>query len=92
MAYSISLSPGKISSYSLDSKLGDCFKVAKIRREELQRQLRRSVEGQPLEGFDYEAILGMKFLATRKESAQLPLVNKTMMYVGRRRTMLSLPG
>ncbi|KAL1554430.1 thaumatin-like protein 1b [Salvia divinorum] len=47
-------------------------------------------------GADYSIIFcplpytSMKFLATRKESAQLPLVNKTMMYVGRRRTMLSL--
>ncbi|XP_057776509.1 3-hydroxy-3-methylglutaryl coenzyme A reductase 1 [Salvia miltiorrhiza] len=49
---------GEIPSYSLESKLGDCFKAAKIRREALQRQTGRSVEGLPLEGFDYEAILG----------------------------------
>lgn len=34
----------------------------------------------------------MKFLGTRKESAELPLVNKTMMYIGRHRTSLSSPG
>ncbi|XP_057769273.1 thaumatin-like protein 1b isoform X2 [Salvia miltiorrhiza] len=31
----------------------------------------------------------MKFLETRKETADLPLVNKTMMYVGRHRSLLS---
>ncbi|KAH6778277.1 hydroxy methylglutaryl CoA reductase 1 [Perilla frutescens var. hirtella] len=49
---------GEIPSYSLESKLGDCFKAAKIRREALQLQTGRSVEGLPLEGFDYESILG----------------------------------
>lgn len=49
---------GEIPSYSLESKLGDCFMAAKIRREALQRQTGRSVEGLALEGFDYESILG----------------------------------
>nr|QEV81806.1 Hydroxymethylglutaryl-CoA reductase [Prunella vulgaris] len=49
---------GEIMSYALESKLGDCFKAAKIRREALQRQTGRSVEGLPLEGFDYDSILG----------------------------------
>ncbi|KAL7127921.1 hypothetical protein ABFS83_14G282300 [Erythranthe nasuta] len=49
---------GEIPSYSLESKLGDCFKAAKIRREAVQRQTGRSVEGLPLEGFDYDSILG----------------------------------
>ncbi|KAI3459919.1 hypothetical protein Pfo_016582 [Paulownia fortunei] len=49
---------GEIPSYSLESKLGDCFKAAKIRREAVQQLTGRSVEGLPLEGFDYESILG----------------------------------
>ncbi|KAK4486775.1 hypothetical protein RD792_006645 [Penstemon davidsonii] len=49
---------GEIPSYSLESRLGDCFKAAKIRREALQRITGRSVEGLPLEGFDYDSILG----------------------------------
>ncbi|KAL0361915.1 UNVERIFIED_CONTAM: 3-hydroxy-3-methylglutaryl-coenzyme A reductase 1 [Sesamum radiatum] len=49
---------GRIPSYSLESKLGDCFRAAKIRREALQRLTGRSVEGLPLEGFDYDSILG----------------------------------
>ncbi|CAA2984096.1 Hydroxymethylglutaryl- reductase [Olea europaea subsp. europaea] len=49
---------GDIPSYSLESKLGDCFKAASIRREALQRLTGRSLEGLPLEGFDYESILG----------------------------------
>jgi len=49
---------GSTPSYSLESRLGDCFRAAAIRREALQRTSGRSLEGLPLEGFDYEAILG----------------------------------
>ncbi|XP_073275998.1 3-hydroxy-3-methylglutaryl coenzyme A reductase 1-like isoform X2 [Primulina huaijiensis] len=49
---------GEIPSYSLESKLGDCFRAAKIRREAVQRLTGRSMEGLPLEGFDYYSILG----------------------------------
>ncbi|CAA0806983.1 hydroxy methylglutaryl CoA reductase 1 [Striga hermonthica] len=49
---------GEIPSYSLESKLGDCFKAARIRREAVQRLTGRSIEGLPLEGFDYDSILG----------------------------------
>ncbi|KAG5255375.1 3-hydroxy-3-methylglutaryl-coenzyme reductase [Salix suchowensis] len=49
---------GTIPSYSLESKLGDCKRAAAIRREALQRMTGRSMEGLPLEGFDYESILG----------------------------------
>lgn len=49
---------GKIPSYSLESKLGDCRRAAAIRREALQRTTGKSLGGLPLEGFNYEAILG----------------------------------
>ncbi|GMH23634.1 hypothetical protein Nepgr_025477 [Nepenthes gracilis] len=49
---------GSIPSYSLESKLGDCFRAAKIRREALVRMTGRSIHGLPLNGFDYESILG----------------------------------
>ncbi|XP_062080290.1 3-hydroxy-3-methylglutaryl-coenzyme A reductase 3-like [Humulus lupulus] len=49
---------GKVSSYSLESKIGDCKRAAMIRREALQRTSGRSLQGLPLEGFDYESILG----------------------------------
>lgn len=49
---------GSTPSYSLESKLGDCFRAAKIRREALQRTTGRSIVGLPLDGFDYESILG----------------------------------
>ncbi|KAL2926745.1 3-hydroxy-3-methylglutaryl-coenzyme A reductase 1 [Bienertia sinuspersici] len=49
---------GSIPSYSLESKLGDCFQAAKVRREALQRITGRSISGLPLDGFDYESILG----------------------------------
>ncbi|KAL8521172.1 hypothetical protein ACS0TY_011644 [Phlomoides rotata] len=49
---------GKIPSYALESKLGDCHRAAAIRRESLQRITGKSLAGLPLEGFNYEAILG----------------------------------
>ncbi|CAM8915964.1 unnamed protein product [Rhodiola kirilowii] len=49
---------GTIPSYSLESKLGDCHRAAAIRREALQRGTGKSLEGLPLDGFDYESILG----------------------------------
>ncbi|KAF9601805.1 hypothetical protein IFM89_023336 [Coptis chinensis] len=49
---------GTIPSYSLESRLGDCKRAAFIRREALQRLVGKSVDGLPLDGFDYESILG----------------------------------
>ncbi|KAL8129529.1 hypothetical protein V2J09_018684 [Rumex salicifolius] len=49
---------GSVPSYSLESKLGDCFRAAKIRRAALQRSTGRSLTGLPLSGFDYQSILG----------------------------------
>ncbi|GAA0144444.1 reductase [Lithospermum erythrorhizon] len=49
---------GKTPSYSLESKLGDCFRAAAIRREALQKITGKSLEGLPLEHFDYDSILG----------------------------------
>ncbi|CAL0317573.1 unnamed protein product [Lupinus luteus] len=49
---------GKTPSYSLESRLGDCRRAAAIRREALQRVTGRSLQSLPLEGFDYESILG----------------------------------
>ncbi|GMJ05560.1 3-HYDROXY-3-METHYLGLUTARYL COA REDUCTASE 1, hydroxy methylglutaryl CoA reductase 1 [Hibiscus trionum] len=49
---------GLTPSYSLESKLGDCKRAAAIRREALQRLTGKSLSGLPLDGFDYESILG----------------------------------
>nr|QEV81805.1 Hydroxymethylglutaryl-CoA reductase [Prunella vulgaris]QEY10156.1 hydroxymethylglutaryl-CoA reductase [Scutellaria barbata] len=49
---------GKIPSYALESKLGDCHRAASVRREALQRTTGKSLAGLPLEGFNYETILG----------------------------------
>ncbi|XP_069152367.1 3-hydroxy-3-methylglutaryl-coenzyme A reductase 3 [Solanum lycopersicum] len=49
---------GRIPSYSLESKLGDCKRAAFIRKEALQRTSGKSLDGLPLDGFDYESILG----------------------------------
>ncbi|KAL8200325.1 hypothetical protein R6Q57_011664 [Mikania cordata] len=49
---------GSVPSYALEAKLGDCKRAAAIRREALQRMTGKSLYGLPLEGFDYESILG----------------------------------
>ncbi|XP_058180570.1 3-hydroxy-3-methylglutaryl coenzyme A reductase 2-B-like [Rhododendron vialii] len=49
---------GKTPSYSLETKLGDCRKAALVRREALQRITGKSLGGLPLDGFDYDSILG----------------------------------
>ncbi|CAK9140172.1 unnamed protein product [Ilex paraguariensis] len=49
---------GKTPSYALESKLGDCYRAAAIRREALQRKTGKSLAGLPLEGLDYESIMG----------------------------------
>uniref|UniRef100_A0A6N2K4A5 3-hydroxy-3-methylglutaryl coenzyme A reductase n=1 Tax=Salix viminalis TaxID=40686 RepID=A0A6N2K4A5_SALVM len=53
-----SVTEGTLPSYSLESKLGDCKRAAVIRREALQRITGRSLEGLPVEGFDYDSVLG----------------------------------
>lgn len=49
---------GTTPSYALESKLGDCYRATAIRREALQRMTGKSLDGLPLDGFDYESILG----------------------------------
>nr|WEU38154.1 3-hydroxy-3-methylglutaryl coenzyme A reductase [Paris polyphylla] len=49
---------GKIPSYTLESKLGDCRRAVGIRREAVRRITGRNIEGLPLDGFDYDSILG----------------------------------
>nr|AYJ77182.1 3-hydroxy-3-methylglutaryl coenzyme A reductase [Dysphania schraderiana] len=48
---------GTLPSYTLETRLKDCYKAAVIRREAVQRITGRSLEGLPLDGFDYESIL-----------------------------------
>ncbi|XP_058777652.1 3-hydroxy-3-methylglutaryl-coenzyme A reductase 1-like [Vicia villosa] len=49
---------GSIPSYSLESKLGDCRRAAAIRNQAVERVTGRSLEGLPMENFDYDSILG----------------------------------
>ncbi|KAG9142097.1 hypothetical protein Leryth_016323 [Lithospermum erythrorhizon] len=49
---------GQIPSYSLEARIGDCYKAAFVRREAVQRLTGKSLEGLPLAGFDYDSILG----------------------------------
>ncbi|KAF8406750.1 hypothetical protein HHK36_008842 [Tetracentron sinense] len=49
---------GITPSHLIESKLGDCKRAAAIRREAVQRVTGRSLVGLPLDGFDYESILG----------------------------------
>ncbi|KAJ0987129.1 hypothetical protein J5N97_005485 [Dioscorea zingiberensis] len=53
-----SVSSGLTPSYILESKLGDCRRAAGVRREALKRMTGRHIEGLPIDGFDYESILG----------------------------------
>jgi len=49
---------GTVASYSLESALGDCRRSAWVRRRALEMMTGRSLDGLPLEGFDYGSILG----------------------------------
>ncbi|XP_057862739.1 3-hydroxy-3-methylglutaryl-coenzyme A reductase 1-like [Cryptomeria japonica] len=49
---------GTVASYSLESSLGDCKRAASVRRRALEIMTGRSLDGLPLEGFDYQSILG----------------------------------
>ncbi|KAJ0451804.1 3-hydroxy-3-methylglutaryl coenzyme A reductase 2-B [Helianthus annuus] len=49
---------GTFPSYALETKLSDCNRSAAIRREAVQRITGKSLSGLPLDGFDYESILG----------------------------------
>jgi len=49
---------GTIPSYSLESKLGDCKRAAAIRNQAVERATGKSLSGLPMEGFDYDSILG----------------------------------
>jgi hydroxymethylglutaryl-CoA reductase (NADPH) len=49
---------GKIPSYLLESKLGDCDRAVRIRNEALRKITGRDLEGLPVNGFDYNLILG----------------------------------
>ncbi|GLJ22300.1 hypothetical protein SUGI_0419530 [Cryptomeria japonica] len=49
---------GTVASYSLETSLGDCKRAASVRRRALEIMTGRSLDGLPLEGFDYQSILG----------------------------------
>ncbi|XP_020266967.1 3-hydroxy-3-methylglutaryl-coenzyme A reductase 3-like, partial [Asparagus officinalis] len=49
---------GVTPSYILESKLNDTHRAAKLRRDSLKVITGRSIDGLPLDGFDYDSILG----------------------------------
>lgn len=49
---------GAIPSYSLESRLGDCRRAVGIRRLAVEAKTGRSLDGLPIDGFDFESILG----------------------------------
>ncbi|KAL6912236.1 hypothetical protein ACP4OV_001041 [Aristida adscensionis] len=49
---------GALPSHHLESRLGDCRRAARLRREALRRVTGRGVEGLPFDGMDYQSILG----------------------------------
>lgn len=49
---------GRIPSYLLESKLGDCDRAVRIRNKALQKITGRGLQGLPVNSFDYNSILG----------------------------------
>lgn len=49
---------GAVPSYSLEARLGDCRRAASIRRQAVEVTAGQSLDGLPLDGFDYDSILG----------------------------------
>lgn len=49
---------GTVASHSLESALGNCRRSAWVRRRALEMITGRSLDGLPLDGFDYGSILG----------------------------------
>ncbi|KOM58632.1 hypothetical protein LR48_Vigan11g166600 [Vigna angularis] len=49
---------GSVSSYALESRLGNCGQATAICRATMQRLPGRSLEGLTVQGFDYDSILG----------------------------------
>lgn len=56
IAYAVSC--GTVASHSLEANLGDCERAAAIRKRAVEMLSGRSLEGLPLGGFDYAAVLG----------------------------------
>lgn len=49
---------GSVASHSLESRLGDCKRAVSVRRRAVEIMTGNSLEGLPLEGFDYKSIMG----------------------------------
>lgn len=49
---------GEIPSYSLEKELDDTYRAVKLRREAIKRITGKRMEGLPMDGFDYDSILG----------------------------------
>nr|ABJ16394.1 3-hydroxy-3-methylglutaryl-coenzyme A reductase [Ligularia fischeri] len=49
---------GRIPSYSLESKFADCTRAASNHKDALERVTAKSLQGLPLDAFDYESTLG----------------------------------
>eukprot|EP01018_Ginkgo_biloba_P032252 Gb_26517 [translate_table: standard] len=52
---------GSVDSDSLESSLSDCRRAVSVRRRDLELITDRCLDGLPLEGFDYESILGQYY-------------------------------
>ncbi|KAI5064921.1 hypothetical protein GOP47_0019616 [Adiantum capillus-veneris] len=54
----LAVSSGAVASYSLEASIGDPQRAASIRKRAVEILTGRSLQGLPLEGFDYSAVLG----------------------------------
>ncbi|KAJ4778872.1 3-hydroxy-3-methylglutaryl coenzyme A reductase [Rhynchospora pubera] len=49
---------GEVPSHALEKQLGNSRRAASIRREAIQRTIGRTLDGLPINNFDYDSILG----------------------------------
>uniref|UniRef100_A0A0D6QXZ8 3-hydroxy-3-methylglutaryl coenzyme A reductase n=1 Tax=Araucaria cunninghamii TaxID=56994 RepID=A0A0D6QXZ8_ARACU len=52
----LAVANGSVASHTLEKSLGDCRRAACVRRRAVELMSGRSLEGLPLEGFDYDGI------------------------------------
>ncbi|XP_057816108.1 3-hydroxy-3-methylglutaryl-coenzyme A reductase 1 [Cryptomeria japonica] len=54
----VAVAHGSVASQMLEKRVGNARRAASVRRRAVELMIGRSLEGLPLEGFDYDAIVG----------------------------------
>lgn len=58
-ALAMAVVSGEVPSHTLEARLGDAQRAAAVRRRSVELRTGRSLDGLPLGGFDYAAVLGV---------------------------------